>query len=104
MRTGGYGDERSQVGTIMPIVGRIDASTVGQLRDQLHSVVDGGIGVVVLDLSDVEMVDAVGLAMLVASHSRALRAGRRIVLRGTPPRIARLLHATGLDRVLTAVA
>jgi len=46
----------------------------------------------------------VGLAMLVAGHSRALRAGRRIVLRGTPPRIARLLHATGLDRVLTAVA
>jgi anti-sigma B factor antagonist len=104
MRTGGYGDERLQIGTIMPIVGRLDASTVGQLRDQLHSAVDGGAGVIVLDLSDVEMVDATGLAMLVATQRRALRAGRQLVLRGTPPRIARLLHATGLDRLLTPVA
>jgi anti-anti-sigma factor len=100
MRIGGYGDERYRIGTIMPISGRIDASTVSQLRDRLHSAVDGGVGVVVLDLSEVELVDAIGLAMLVGTHRRALRAGRQLVLRGTPSRISRLLIATGLDRVL----
>ncbi len=100
MRDGGFGDEHYRIGTIMPINGRIDASTVTQLRDQLHSAVDGGSGAVVLDLSEVELVDAVGLAMLVGTHRRALRAGRVIVLRDTPPRVSRLLAATGLDRVL----
>jgi anti-anti-sigma factor len=100
MRDGGHGHERFQIGTIMPISGRIDVSTVAQLRDQLHSAVDGGVGALVLDLSDVQTVDATGLAMLVGTHRRALRAGRQVVLRDTPPRIARLLHATGLDRVL----
>lgn len=102
MRDGGCGEEQFRVGTIMPISGRLDASTVSKLRDQLHTVVDGGIGVVVLDLSEVEMIDATGLAMLVASRRRALRAGRDLVLRGTPPRVARVLAATGLDRVLRA--
>ncbi len=102
MRDGGHGDERLRIGTIMPISGRIDASTVSQLREQLHTAVDSGIGAVVLDLSDVEAVDAVGLAMLVGTHRRALRAGRIVVLRHTPTRVARVLHATGLDRVLRA--
>jgi anti-sigma B factor antagonist len=102
MRDDGFGDERYRIGTIMPIAGRIDASTVSQLREQLHSAVDGGSGVVVLDLSDVEMIDAIGLAMLVGTHSRALRAGRQIVLRDTPTRVHRVLVATGLDRVLKA--
>jgi anti-sigma B factor antagonist len=100
MRDEGYGDERYRIGTIMPIIGRIDASTVSQLRDQLHSAVDMGTGVVVLDLSEVEMVDAIGLAMLVGTHRRALRAGRQLVLRDTPTRVHRVLVATGLDRVL----
>jgi anti-anti-sigma factor len=56
--------------------------------------------VIVLDLSEVELIDAIGLAMLVGTHRRALRAGRDVVLRGTPPRVARMLAATGLDRVL----
>lgn len=100
MRSVGYGDERYRIGTIMPITGRIDASSVTQLRDQLHSAVDGGMGAIVLDLSEVELIDAIGLAMLVGTHRRALRAGRQLVLRNTPQRVSRLLVATGLDRVL----
>jgi anti-anti-sigma factor len=102
MRSGGYGDERFRIGTIMPISGRIDASTVSQLRERLHSAVDGGVGVLVLDLSEVELVDAIGLAMLAGTQRRALRAGRQVLLRGTPPRLQRLLVATGLDRILRA--
>jgi anti-anti-sigma factor len=100
MRDGGYGDGRYRVGTIMQVTGRVDTTTVSELRDRLHSAVDGGVGVFVLDLSEVELIDATGLAMLVGTHRRALRAGRELVLRGTPPRIERLLAATGLDRVL----
>ena len=100
MREGGYGDGRHRVGTIMHVTGRVDATTVSELRERLHSAVDGGVGAVVLDLSDVELIDATGLAMLVGTHRRAMRAGRELLLRGTPTRITRLLAATGLDRVL----
>lgn len=96
-----HDDEKtSQVGTIMPVSGRIDMTTVGELRERLHAAVDGGVGVVALDISEVELIDATGLAMLVATHQRALRAGRRLVLRGTPPRVARVLAVTGLERIL----
>jgi anti-anti-sigma factor len=100
MRDGGFGGGHFRVGTIMQVSGRVDTTTVSELRDRLHSAVDGGVGALVLDLSDVELIDATGLAMLVGTHRRAMRAGRELVLRGTPPRITRLLVATGLDRVL----
>jgi anti-anti-sigma factor len=100
MREGGYGEGRHRVGTIMHVAGRVDSTTVSELRERLHSAVDGGVGVVILDLTDVEMIDATGLAMLVGTHRRAMRAGRELLLRGTPQRITRLLAATGLDRVL----
>jgi anti-sigma B factor antagonist len=93
-------DDSARVGTIMPLNGRVDATTVGELRDRLHAAVDGGAGVMVLDLTEVDRIDATGLAMLVGTHRRALGAGRRLILRGTPRRVERLLGASGLGRVL----
>jgi anti-anti-sigma factor len=45
--------------------------------------------------------DATGLGVLVGAHRRAQKLGRRLVLRGVSPRLARLLLATRLHRVLT---
>src|SRR4051794_29162480 len=95
-----YFDRTELVSTIMPLPGRVDVTTVGVLRDRLHAAVDSGSGVMVLDLADVQFLDATGLAMLVAAQRRAMGAGRRLVLRDTPPWVARLLAATGLARVL----
>jgi hypothetical protein len=96
---------------------RVDASTVAVLRAELRAAVDaagsgdagsrdvgsgdaGDAGDIVLDVSTVQFVDATGLAMLLGVRRYAERAGRRLVLRGTPRRFARLLRATRLDRVL----
>lgn len=70
------------------------------MRDQLHAAVDGGHGPLVLDVTRVEMVDGVGLGVLVGAQRRAARAQRRLVLRGTPPRLRRFLRATGLEPIL----
>jgi anti-anti-sigma regulatory factor len=105
---------------------RVDASTVARLRAELIAAVDAGSGNggsgnggsgytgsgtacagdagsedVVLDVSAVQFVDVTGLAMLLGVRRHAERAGRRLVLRGTPRRLARLLRATRLDRILT---
>ncbi|MFD2355115.1 STAS domain-containing protein [Nonomuraea ferruginea] len=54
----------------------------------------------ILDLSELEMIDATGLGVLVGTHRLALDIDRRVVLRAVPPRIMRILAVTRLNRVL----
>jgi anti-sigma B factor antagonist len=80
--------------------GRLDVSTVADVRLALHDAVDTGAGDLLVDLGEVDVVDASGLGVLVGAHRRAGRAGRRLVLRNVPERILRLLALTRLNRVL----
>ena len=87
-------------GSSMALAGRLGAATVADVRAALSAAIDAGAGDLVVDLHDVELVDATGLGVLVGTHRRADRAGRRLVLRGVPERIERLLLITRLHRVL----
>ncbi len=87
-------------GQLVVLTGRLDVHTVSAVRDALHAAVEQGEGRLVIDLAEIHLVDATGLGVLVGTQRRAQRAGRRIELRGTPPRLRRLLRATRLDRVL----
>jgi anti-anti-sigma factor len=80
--------------------GRLDVTTVADVRLALHAAVDSGTGDLLVDLGEVDVVDASGLGVLVGAHRRAGRAGRRLVLRNVPDRILRLLALTRLNRVL----
>jgi anti-anti-sigma factor len=80
--------------------GRLDARSVGEVRDALHAAIDAGDGDLVVDVSGVETVDATGLGVLVGADRRARRAGRRVVLRDAGPRLRLVLRATRLHRVL----
>jgi len=91
-------DER---GTLVVLGGRLDVTTVADVRAALHAAVDRGTGSLVLDLSGVELVDATGLGVLVGTHRRAGRVGRGLVLRDVSDRLQRLLRRSRLDRVLT---
>lgn len=93
-RRSGPGDQVVSVGQ------RLDAGTVATLRPRLHEAVDSGAGDMIVDLSGLEIIDAAGLGVLVGTHRRALRAERRVVLRGVPPRVMRVLAVTRLHRVL----
>jgi len=80
---------------------RLDVGTVAGVRPRLHDAVDSGHGDLIVDLSGLEMIDATGLGVLVGTHRRALAAQRRLILRGVPPRVMRVLAVTRLNRVLT---
>lgn len=86
--------------TVVSLDGRLDASTASETRDRLHQAVEVGTGKLVVDLSEVDLVDATGLGVLAGTHRLATRAGRTMVLRGTPLRVERLLRRIGLARVL----
>ena len=83
------------------LTGRLDVHGAAAARDALHDALVAGDGELVVDLSGVELLDVIGLGVLVDVHRRARLAGRRLVLRGAPPRVRRLLAATRLDRVLS---
>ena len=84
----------------LTLSGRLDGSTVPEVRASLESLIAGGDGDVVVDMTCVELIDAVGLGMLAAAHRRLERAGRHLVLRGCAGHVRRVLAVTGLTRVL----
>lgn len=69
-------------------------------RTALHTALDAGHGDLVLDLTELDSWDATGLGVIMGAHRRAGRGGRRLVLRGVPPQMQRLLIATRLHRIL----
>lgn len=83
------------------LAGRLDVHCVADVRAALHTAIDDGVGPLVVDLAGVEVADVTGLGVLVGAHRRAGRLGRTLVLRRVPPRLARLLTATRLHRILT---
>ncbi|GAA3117772.1 STAS domain-containing protein [Streptosporangium carneum] len=85
---------------VVDVGNRLDVGTVAGVRPRLHDAVDSGDGDLIVDLSRLEMIDATGLGVLVGTHRRALAAERRLILRGVPPRVMRVLAVTRLNRVL----
>lgn len=87
-------------GSLVALSGRLDVHAAADVRLALAEAVDVGEGELVLDLTELEAVDATGLGVLVGAHRRAQRAGRTLVLEDVPPMVVRLLLVTRLDRVL----
>ena len=86
--------------TVLRVTGRLDGTSVGEIRERLHATIAHEHGDVVLDLSGVEWLDVTGLGVIVDAHRRLRQQGRRLVLRGCAPRMRRALAVTRLSRVM----
>lgn len=87
-------------GQRLDIAGRLDVSTVADVRAALHEAIDTGHGDLLVGIGGLEVLDVTGLGVLVGAHRRAGRVNRRLVLAEVPPRVERLLAVTRLNRVL----
>jgi anti-anti-sigma factor len=56
----------------------IVAAKVPELRSQLRALVDAGAPHLVLDLSQVRMVDSMGVGLLISVHNTLKKAGRQL--------------------------
>lgn len=81
--------------------GVVDLQTAAALRDELLPVGDG-VGDVVLDLTDVEFIDSVGMSVIVATQRRCAAEGVGLSVI-VPPDLAPTFRITGLDAVLDIV-
>lgn len=83
---------------------RLDGSSVPAARDQLFAAIDRATGDVVVEMSDVELIDVTGLGLLAAAHDRSRRLGHRLVLEAPSVVVRRALAVTRLRRVLRVEA
>lgn len=83
--------------------GEIDLSTVEDVENGMRTAIDGGNGVVAVDLREVSFLDSSGLRLLLRLHKDLDEAGRRLVVVQGPRRVARVFELTGADAQLAIV-
>lgn len=92
--------ERSGV-TIVHLRERIDVGRALELRDLLATRIDSPAARVLLDLSEVTLVDSSGIGVLVTAHRRADGEGARFALAGATGTVARVFEMTRTNKLLS---
>lgn len=81
--------------------GPIDVSQAMGLRDLLGAQIDSAAARVLLDLSDVPLIDSSGIGILVTAHRRAAGQGARFALAGAAGPVARVFEMTRTNKLLS---
>jgi len=85
--------------TLCRPVGELDAYTVSGFRDALGRLTSAQ--KLVIDLSGVPFLDSAGLGALIAGIRRTRESGGEVALACDRATLMRLLHTTGIDRLVT---
>jgi anti-sigma B factor antagonist len=83
---------------VIRVSGELDLATVPQLRQVLDAHARSG-QTMVIDMSEVEFLDSMGLAALVRVRHRAIARGAKLELVAPPETVYKVFTLTGLDRL-----
>ena len=92
--------EQTAAGVRIALFGELDLSTVVELRDELRTAEALHPALLVLDLTDLDFMDSMGLGVLIGAVRRARMEERRLVVVPGPKQIESLLRLTGVDKML----
>lgn len=87
-------------GRVLALSGPLDGRSTSLVREAIYdhlSAYDEG---VVIDLTDVQWIDATALRMLAVATRHAERQGQYLTLRGCTPHLRRVLHHSRLRALL----
>ena len=84
---------------VLAVTGDLDLSSVPQFRSALRGLATAG-GHVVVDLTGVDLVDSVGIGLLLGARRRVVEAGGTFAVRCGPGRVHRLLELTEVADLL----
>ena len=88
------------VHALVALAGELDASTVGELYEQLAKLRREGVEHVALNMAEVTFVDSTGLSVLVTLHKRLESVNGELIIFCPSVQLRRLLEVTALDRFL----
>ena len=81
--------------------GELDVSTSERLRAELLTLIDDGCRSLVIDMSELTLIDSTGLGVLVGVLKRMLQHGGDMALKAPRRSAQKVFAITGLDRVFT---
>jgi anti-sigma B factor antagonist len=86
--------------SVVTLTGELDMATAPDLAAVLDSVVKGGPGDVIIDLSALSFIDSSGIAVLVTGQQELIQQERRLSLRGARPHPMKVFEIAGLVELL----
>lgn len=86
---------------ILHLQGRLDAASIGMVRELAQTQLSNGHTRMVMDFSHIEQVDGQGLAGVVSFYRRLTVENKgRLAIAGVNPELRQLLDRTSLSRVI----
>jgi anti-sigma B factor antagonist len=96
--------ERSTDAHVIRLAGEMDVGNVDEARQALLEAIEGEDIDVIVDLSELEFIDSIGLSMLLEAQAASRRDSNRLGFRGaTRTEVARILQLTGIDEQLNLI-
>jgi anti-sigma B factor antagonist len=89
--------------TTIRLTGELDISSAQDLRDCFTFLAREGQQRIVVDLSELDFIDSMGIGALVGGLKRFRSDGGELVLKDPTPRVSRVIELTGLDQVFTII-
>lgn len=77
----------------------LDSSHAAQFQQEIESLIETGVKIVLLDLKNVTFINNSGLMALIAIFTSLKAAGCRMMIYSTSEQVRMLFELTGLDRV-----
>jgi anti-sigma B factor antagonist len=92
--------ESGPASVCLKLGGELDIYTAPDLQEAIEQLEATVPALLIVDLADLEFIDATGLRILLEAHKRARNTNRCLFLLRPRPTVQRVLQVTGLDRVL----
>jgi anti-sigma B factor antagonist len=101
-----YDSEMELLGDVgvLAVMGETDLASAPQLRRDLDEIMEASPGDVVLDLTELDLVDSTALGLMMAAAGRMMIERRALVLVVTRRHVLRVLTITGLRDLFSIVS
>ena len=92
--------ESGPASVCLKVGGELDIYTAPELQEVIEQLEATVPALLIVDLADLDFIDATGLHILLQAHKRARNTNRCLFLLRPRPMVQRVLQVTGLDKVL----
>jgi len=86
------------------VVGRIDASTSGNVESAVNTAIGGGSQRVIFDMSGVDYISSAGLRAILVAAKKAKSAGGGVAVFGLQAGVAEVFNVAGFGKIIPIVS